>query len=253
MSLFDPPLTFVNNDEDNYQQASDSDGDIDGRHGYSSLDKSSKNGKNGDNGDKTNSDNENENESSKTSVLTRTKSVSHHIRWEIDDRSIQIAKLATKADKRGVIEATVIKDGYDFKLELCASGWRSSQDGYCAFYLTVPNMTDTFVARYRVQFGQTSRVSSIRHDFQLGVGFPNFCHQDTLDSCLTNKICLFNIVIEIFNCESTIKLPLAPLCGTQPDLVLANLMRSIYSNRLHCDVKLVCIEFVFVFVFVLFC
>lgn len=181
MSLFDPPLTFVNNDEDNYQQVwcfcfyviyiyiiiqivtncmtqrSESGNDNGNNNGNNNEKlKSNQSITNGDCGDCGDCSNLNENssekdESSKTCVLTRTLSVCHNIRWEIDDRSIEIAKLATKADKRGVIEATVIKDGYDFKLELCASGWRSSQDGYCAFYLTVPNMTDTFVARYRVQ------------------------------------------------------------------------------------------------------
>jgi hypothetical protein len=177
------------------------------------------------------------------SVETTTTSCTHYINWVIDHRSLHIAKLAPKGDKRGVIEANVEKGQHRFKLELCASGWRNSQDGYCAFYLTVADQDDLFVARYRVQIGEITRISSIRHDFHLGVGFPNFCQQDTLDSVMSDSNVKFLVTVEVFSCASKVKPPPRPyvLRPTQnPESVLAQVMKRLFSQREHADVALLC-------------
>jgi hypothetical protein len=176
-------------------------------------------------------------------VQTKTSASVHNIHWAIDDRSLYIANLAAKGDKRGVIEANVEKGGHTFKLELCASGWRNSQDSYSAFYLTVPDQDETFVARYRVQVGDIQRISSIRHDFHLGVGFPNFCLQTALSDGMMGGHVRFFVSVEVFSCSSVVKcpkltepLPVA-LCA---DSVLSRWMRRLFKERVHADVSLIC-------------
>jgi len=179
-------------------------------------------------------------------VETKTTSKTHCINWVIDARSLHIAQLAPKGDKRGVIEANVEKEGHRFKLELCASGWRNSQDVYCAFYLTVQDQDELFVARYRVQVGTISRISSIRHDFHLGVGFPNFCEQSQIEQFMANSCVRFLVTVEIFTCKSNIQTPNKPLgiAGiVAPQDVLTKLMKEMLSSRLHTDVALLCQTF----------
>lgn len=182
-------------------------------------------------------------ESEHLAIETKTTSKTHCINWVIDFRSLHIAQLAAKGDKRGVIEANVEKEGHKFKLELCASGWRNSQDGYCAFYLTVQDQDELFVARYRVQVGTISRISSIRHDFHLGVGFPNFCEQSQLEQFMTNSSVRFMVTVEIFSCKSKVQVPNKPLVINgliSPQEVLSKLMKEMLQNRLHTDVDLLC-------------
>ncbi|ETO26795.1 hypothetical protein RFI_10341 [Reticulomyxa filosa] len=177
-------------------------------------------------------------------VETKTNSITHFVNWQIDGRSLQIAKLAPKGDKRGVIEANVEKQSHRFKLELCVSGWRNSQDGYCAFYLTVTDQPDVFVARYRVQAGEITRLSSIRHDFHLGVGFPNFCQQESLEHIMVDNMVKFQVTVEVFTSHSIVMPPSRPLSIGQllrPETVLTSLMTNMYRERLHTDVTLVII------------
>lgn len=179
-------------------------------------------------------------------VETKTTSKTHCIDWVIDARSLHIAQLAPKGDKRGVIEANVEKEGHRFKLELCASGWRNSQDGYCAFYLTVQDQDELFVARYRVQVGTISRISSIRHDFHLGVGFPNFCEQTQIEQFMDNSCVRFLVTVEIFTCKSNVQTPNKPLGidgVVAPQEVLSKLMKGMLTSRLHTDVALLCQTF----------
>merc|ERR1711997_1344797 len=68
---------------------------------------------------------------------------------------------------------------------------------------------NTLIARYTVTINNSihNKQSSIRDDFHLGVGFPNFCSEETLiESQKNNGNQLeLNVKIEIFKTESKIK------------------------------------------------
>lgn len=221
--------------------------------------------------------------SHKMEIETKTSSKNISIAWHIDKQSIDIAKLAQRGDKKGVILADLTCDGYLFKLELCAPGWRNSQAGFSAFYLTVPKINhsssafqssfpdtandamlsssentstaitssfinsaantstdNSFVARYSVLFGESEehiRVSSIRNDFDLGVGFPNFTEISTLDNAISNEQLVFHIQIDIFSCESILKKNKTTLENSKcSSMIAAKLMRNMFSNLQHTNV-----------------
>ena len=153
------------------------------------------------------------------SIETNTVTKRININWSINKQTIDIAKLSSKGEKKGVIETSVGHEHYTFNLELCVPGWRRSQDGFSAFYLTVPrektpkpksksddnhndndndndyengdNISDDensdFIARYTVTFGRNNnkltRKSSVRNDFDLGVGFPKFYRNYNFIKC----------------------------------------------------------------------
>lgn len=87
-------------------------------------------------------------------ITTKTISKRMAITWDIDERSLLMARAQRKHRDSSVILATIKRDGMEFKLELCTLGWKSSQPGYCAWYLTIPNATDSngndLVARYNI-------------------------------------------------------------------------------------------------------
>ena len=167
---------------------------------------------------------------------------------------------------------------YLYKSSFCLYiiGWRRSQDGFSAFYLTVPqkaklpqlsndNSTsnsedeesasedavqsraeppkfdnDTeFVARYKVSFGQNdnvlTRMSSIRNDFDLGVGFPNFTEVSTLIEAMDENELLFRIEVEIFECESTVKQGSIYNEAQNAPNIAARLLAKMYHEKLNCD------------------
>ena len=88
-------------------------------------------------------------------VSTKTTSKRISITWDIDEKSLQMARVHRRNRDLSVITATIIKHGIEFKLECCTIGWKNSQPGYCAWYLTIPNAShynngNELVARYRV-------------------------------------------------------------------------------------------------------
>jgi len=181
-------------------------------------------------------------------VETVTIPTIYEISWKIDQQSLNFAFLKNKNKNAvlnntndsiathsisgtGVLEAEIIKNGIIFKLELCISGWKNSSRGYAAFYLTIPRQSGfnkniknknisslpPLVARYTVSIKNGSgspsdddinKISSIRDDFHLGVGFPNFCSSDKLiKSQEMNKYkqLRLDLNIEIFKTESRVK------------------------------------------------
>jgi hypothetical protein len=233
-----------------------------------------------------NNNNNKKKKEKKMQIETKTSAKNINITWHIDKQSIDIAKLAQRGDKKGVILADLECDGYLFKLELCAPGWRNSQNGFSAFYLTVPKLNrnnnsnhnkknkaqqktsssaiddnnsnnssnniinnsglidNNFVARYSVLFGEDEkhvRVSSIRNDFDLGVGFPNFTEISTLDNAIVCDQLRFHIQIDIFSCESTVKKPKPELQKEKiSSLTVAKIMRDMYYQSLHSNVMIIC-------------
>ena len=264
----------------------------------------------------------------KESINIETKTITRYIniKWSINKQTIDIAKLSSKGEKKGVIETSVQHKQYTFNLELCVPGWRRSQDGFSAFYLTVPrekiaistnknsrrrlstddainnsinnnnnalidnenednqsqqqqqqqhihrnNTEDVnrnnnnnnnhnndndgsddenndFVARYTVTFGRghdkLTRKSSVRNDFDLGVGFPNFTEVATLSNAIYENILEFDIEVEVFECESTIK-----NCPYLDNYYLkqnenakgitSKLVEKMYYEKLNCDAAII--------------
>jgi len=265
MSFFNPMPDLIENNNNNNNNMNNANANVN-NNGNANANANPVNNNNNNNGNNGNNNNVNQDENGRRgnengisngndyemigdesdhlAIETKTTSKTHCINWIIDARSLHIAQLAQKGDKRGVIEANIEKEGHRFKLELCASGWRNSQDGYCAFYLTVQDQDELFVARYRVQVGNISRISSIRHDFHLGVGFPNFCEQSQLESIMNNSQVRFLVTVEIFTCKSNVQTPIKPLSTLNgiliPNDVLSKLMKDMFTKRLHSDVSLVC-------------
>jgi hypothetical protein len=176
------------------------------------------------------------------SVQTKTTSRSYYVNWVIDERSLLIARMAARGERRGVVEATVSKEGLEFKLELCVSGWKNSSDGYTAFYLTIPEATERLTARYKIKVGDFDRMSTIRTDFHLGVGFPNFCHKSIIDKTDEHGQLRICVIVEIFTCESKVEdlKQNNRLIVSKPENVLSRTMKQLYESRLHTDLKLVC-------------
>mmetsp|Transcript_43194 Transcript_43194/g.69247 ORF Transcript_43194/g.69247 Transcript_43194/m.69247 type:complete len:615 (+) Transcript_43194:78-1922(+) len=186
------------------------------------------------------------------SIETITKPNTYHISWLIDEESLNFAFLRNRkksamhtnhnnssssndnACKRnvGILEAEMVKNGIAFKLELCISGWKNSNRGFCAFYLTIPQQrarrhaqqeekerepdldlavdAEPLVARYTVcvMDANHSKQSSIRDDFHLGVGFPNFCSEHLLFEARQKhhqKKLALQVKIEIFCNKSCVK------------------------------------------------
>merc|ERR1719384_2016306 len=71
-------------------------------------------------------------------IETNTLAKKTTIEWKINKQTIEIAKMSAKGDDKGVIGTSVDFGGHTFNVELCVPGWRRSQDGFSAFYLTVP-------------------------------------------------------------------------------------------------------------------
>jgi len=243
--------------------------------------------------------------SKKEAINIETNTVTKHIniKWSINKQTIDIAKLSSKGEKKGVIETSVRHKRYTFNLELCVPGWRRSQDGFSAFYLTVPrekrprrtlptdndridddnnalienqsprsqhnnnNVNDNsedvflsneddapdhdnsdFVARYTVTFGRNhnklTRKSSVRNDFDLGVGFPNFTEVETLSNAIYGNILEFNIQVEIFECQSKIKncpyLDNYHIKQTEnANGITSKLVEKMYNEKLNCDAAII--------------
>eukprot|EP00483_Globobulimina_turgida_P000745 UN00745 len=220
----------------------------------------------------TSSRKERKSENEAIKIETRTVAKKIDIEWNINKQTIDIAKLAVKGEKNGVIGTSVEYSGHTFNLELCVPGWRRSQDGFSAFYLTVPqkasnpdpennededennespeneekesnDSNNDFVARYAICFGQNenvlTRVSSIRNDFDLGVGFPNFTEIATLVNAVHENELIFKIHVEIFECESSIKKPPKFIHQQSPQTIAAKLISKMYYNKLNCDAVIV--------------
>lgn len=240
-------------------------------------------------------------------IETKTLTKQIEITWSISKQTIDVAKLSSKGEKKGVIETSVKYHDHTFNLELCVPGWRRSQDGFSAFYLTVPRKTklekqrirrklnlqrhrllnanddrvrddgggdseaelnqnssnnsngnngssmpsneeeeedNDFVARYSVSFGEAeqrvTRKSSIRNDFDLGVGFPNFTEVSTLMDSIDSNSLDFLIEVEIFECESTIRdRPFMRRRAEKVKSITSQLVEKMYYERLHCDAAIV--------------
>merc|ERR1740123_2813717 len=206
--------------------------------------------------------------------------------------------MSAKGEDKGVIGTSVDFGGRSFNLELCVPGWRRSQDGFSAFYLTVPtqkskgkpkptspsnsnsnansiqdedsgneasmdtereyddddelsnhnsnssttNDTDAdaeFVARYKVSFGQNdntlTRMSSIRNDFDLGVGFPNFTELSRLIESMDENELVFKIEVEIFESQSIIQQTSRYDETQSAPNIAARLIAKMYEEKLNCD------------------
>eukprot|EP01084_Bolivina_argentea_P253499 425841_1 len=198
-------------------------------------------------------------------IETKTSTKRINVEWTINKQSINIAKLSTRGEGKGVIGTSVQHGIHTFNLELCVPGWRRSQDGYSAFYLTVPlknnnseirnnindnndienienienDITNGFVARYTISFGENgnmySRISSIRNDFHLGVGFPNFSQISTLLNALSKDTLTLKLYVEIFEYASTTRQPLIYHNKQHLETFAAKLLSKMYYEKLNCD------------------
>eukprot|EP01083_Nonionella_stella_P042697 115276_1 len=179
-------------------------------------------------------------------IETKTSAKKINIEWAINKETIDIANASPKGEKKGVIATSIHYGIHTFNLELCVPGWRRSQDGFSAFYLTVPRKKDNdddFVARYTVAFGRNehmvTRMSSIRNDFDLGVGFPNFTETEALVYAVYNKELVFRINVEIFECESVIKASWIDERNPHSESIAAGLLSKMYEDRVNADASIV--------------
>jgi len=163
--------------------------------------------------------------SPKLVIETITAPTVYTIAWNIDQASLDFACITNKnaspthddqaqqQSDKGILCSSFLKNEETFKLELCLSGWKNSNKDYCAFYLTIPRQNNTaaskdLLCRYSVTLGNTlhHKQSSIRSDFHLGVGFPNFCTDKVLkDNMSENGKLNLHIKIEIFETKSRMK------------------------------------------------
>jgi len=104
-----------------------------------------------------------------------------------------------------------------------------------------------FMAKYTVSFGnreeRITRTSSIRSDFDLGVGFPNFCELTKLTDLMTNNMLELHIDVEIYERSSTLfEPPSAIIKGISPSVSPSSnhpFMSKLYHEKLYCDSKIV--------------
>jgi len=176
----------------------------------------------------------------------------------------------------------VVRDELTFKLELCISGWKNSNHGYCAFYLTVPKPDKdkdkdhdhkdeedaagnggndaALMARYTVSMSdvQHSKQSSIRDDFYLGVGFPNFCTETLLLEAIRRsphqqlwldiKVEIFESGCQVQSIEHILLQKYTQLFSRQQlqqNAIASKLLRRMYAaaagpDSTCCDVRIRC-------------
>ena len=182
-------------------------------------------------------------------IETRTSSKTLSIKWVINKETLDIAKLSPQKNKKGVIATTMQYGAHTLNFELCLTGWKRSHRDHSAFYFTVPKEDHhyfhdeefkepprDFVAKYSISFENGKSViirnSSIREDFDLGVGFPNFTEQSTLFQAVRDNKLALKIQIEIFERKSRV-CQLPPVRTTST--AIARIMSKMYHEKLNSD------------------
>jgi len=189
-------------------------------------------------------------------IETRTSSKILNIEWVINKETLDIAKLSPQKNKKGVISTTMQYGVHTLHFELCLTGWKRSHRDHSAFYFTVlPGNTSStafskeeefkespreFVAKYSISFTNGTmaivRNSSIREDFDLGVGFPNFTDQSTLLEAVRDDKLVLHIQIEIFERTSRVR---QLLSVRQPQNAVARMMARMFYEKQNTDAVIV--------------